>query len=226
MAVQAQLTLSQSSLNLDSGQYLDYGEMSVTNTGADPVELAIGVDVRCYDEMDAMALQVCIGEVCFDFVNIDTLLGVVNITPVLELAGGETTDLISLHQFFADDYGSEWVLTFFDRENPEDNVELELFVGVCDQANSIEQIAVQTVELGRAYPSPANTRVTIPFANRSSESSLVLTDLVGNQVKQVMLEQESGEISLEVSDLPNGVYFYRIQTKAQRSAVRSLVVSH
>lgn len=221
-----QFALSQSTLDLEIGEALDYQEITLTNNGTDSAEMAVALDVRCYDEMDGMQLQVCLGEVCFDFVNVDTLLGVVNAVPVLHLAPGESSGFISLHQFFGNVYGSEWLLTFFDRDNPDDSVDLEVYVDVCDQANAIEAYSSSPLELGRAYPSPANARVKIPYTTGLSEARLVLTDLLGHQVKQVALEEKSGEIALDMSEVPNGVYFYSIVGDGMRSAVRSLVISH
>lgn len=222
----SQLSLSETVINLDLGAYLDYEEVFLTNNGSETIEFAIGLDVRCYDPADGMQLQLCFGDQCFEFTNQDDTWGETSETPLVTLAPGETTGQISIHQFFVGTVGSEWTVIFFDRNNPDTSVELEVLVDVCDQANSVSEIAPATFETGKAYPSPANASVSIPYTTNVSNASMVLTDLVGSQVKQVTLDGNSGEVRMEVSDLPNGVYFYRILGDGERSAVRSLVVSH
>lgn len=219
-------SLTENVVNLDLGAYLDYDEIFLQNNGTETVEFAISLDVRCYDPTDGMQLQLCFGDQCFEFTNEDDSWGEESSTPLVTLAPGESTGQISIHQFFVGTIGSEWVINYFDRNNPDNGVSMEVFVDVCDQANSVGEIAPSSLETGKAYPSPANASVSIPYQTNVANARMILTDLVGNQVKNVVLDDQSGEVRMEVSDLPNGVYFYRVLGDGERSAVRSLVVSH
>lgn len=218
------LSLTQNSLDLDLGAYLDYDEIFITNEGSETIEVACSVDVACYDPTDALKIQICLGAQCFEPVNTDTSWEGTEASPLLVLAPGETSGAISIHQFAVGTIGSEWVITFYDRNNSADGVDLDLQIDVCDQANNIAD--VPALQASPAYPNPANTTVNIDFNVTASPVHLQLFDLVGNVVKDVTLETAQGTVKLDVSDLNNGVYLYNLEVTGHRSEVKSLVVSH
>lgn len=218
------LSLTQNSLDLDLGAYLDYDEIFITNEGSETIEVACSVDVACYDPTDALKIQICLGAQCFEPVNTDTSWEGTEASPLLVLAPGETSGAISIHQFAVGTIGSEWVITFYDRNNSADGVDLDLQIDVCDQANNIAD--VPALQASPAYPNPANTTVNIDFNVTASPVHLQLFDLVGNVVKDVTLETAQGTVKLDVSDLNNGVYLYNLEVNGHRSEVKSLVVSH
>jgi hypothetical protein len=218
------LSLSQSLLELDLGEYLDYDELTMTNNGTSEIELGVSVDVACYDPTDALKIQICIGPQCFEPVNADQSWEGTETSPLLTIAPGETSGELSIHQFSYGTIGSEWVITFYDRNNPSDSVDLILHIDVCDQANSVAE--VPELNVSAAYPNPASNEVRFDFDVNASPVNLKLFDLVGNAVKDVTLEAAQGTAKVDVSDLKNGVYFYSLTTGEHRSEVKSLVVSH
>ena len=204
------LSLTQNSLDLDLGAYLDYDEIFITNDGS--------------ASNDALLIQICLGAQCFEPVNTDSFWEGSETSPLLVLAPGETSGAISIHQFAVGTIGSEWVITFYDRNNSTDGVDLDLQIDVCDQANNIAD--VPALKASSAYPNPANNIVNIDFNVTASPVHLQLFDLVGNIVKDVTIEAAQGTAKLDVSDLNNGVYLYNLEVNGHRSEVKSLVVSH
>ena len=61
---------------------------------------------------------------------------------------------------------------------------------------------------GRAYPVPAQDRVTIPVRSAPRASELRINDATGRVVKRVALAEGTTSIALDVQDLPAGLYFY------------------
>lgn len=223
MAIGQNLTLSQNTVDLAIGEYIDYQEIFITNNGQANIEVAVALNTVCYDPTDGLKLQVCLGAQCFEPVNVNSSWGESSNTPVLELAPGESSGLISVHQFFTGTMGSEWELTFFDRNNPSDDVVMTLTVGTCAVTNVSD---LPTLETLGVYPNPAQDFVQVSYSVSTQPASLIIFDLVGNTVVQEQLENNVGKTRIDVSGLNNGVYFYRLVAGAHESAVKSLVVSH
>ncbi len=78
-------------------------------------------------------------------------------------------------------------------------------------------------------PNPANERIEISFGlSQSSEVKIALFNLNGREVKSLLNEtRNSGghQLQVDISDLPNGIYFLVQQTKFNRE-VHKLVVAH
>ena len=217
------LAISETEFSLEIGEDILFNEVFLQNNGTDSLEVAVELDVSCYDQMDELKIQVCLGINCWEPRNTDGIWDAENFA-LLTLTPGQSTGELSFKQFFEGEMGSQWRFYFFDRNNPEDRVMVELNVGACDTANSITEAL--TLQASSAYPNPANTIVNIDFNVTASPVHLQLFDLVGNIVKDVTIEAAQGTAKLDVSDLNNGVYFYNLTVNGHRSEVKSLVVSH
>ena len=80
--------------------------------------------------------------------------------------------------------------------------------------------------LAAPVPNPASEIVTISYRVPGNESArLELMDSRGIISRQYILEKSSGKLSLSVSDLSSGIYFYRIQGSFGTSEVKKLIVS-
>lgn len=216
------LTLSQYTLDMEIGDVLDYEELFITNTGDADIELGVALDVDCYEDGDGLKMQICIGPQCFEPVNTDSEWEGTETSPLLTITPGEVSGALSIHQFFTGTAGSQWTITFYDRNNPGDMVDLVVNIGVC--ANNISE--VPALSASAAYPNPASASVNIDFDVTTSPALLQVFDLVGNVVKVITLENAQGTAKVDVSDLNNGVYFYSLSAGQFRSEVKSLVVSH
>ena len=217
------LAISEAEFSLEIGEDVLFNEVFLQNNGTDSLEVAVELDVSCYDQMDELKIQVCMGIYCWDPRNTDGIWDSENFA-LLTLAPGQSTGELSFKQFFEGDMGSQWRFYFFDRNNPEDRVMVELNVGACDSANAITE--APALEASPAYPNPAHNTVNIDFNVSASPVKLQVFDLVGNVVKDLTLETTQGTAKLDVSDLNNGVYFYNLTVNGHRSEVKSLVVSH
>ena len=86
------------------------------------------------------------------------------------------------------------------------------------------------IELGQNYPNPAEgiTRIPIDIPENVNQLNLIVTDLNGKVVKRLNftnLSAGSEMIELDVNDLPNGQYFYTIETNGVKES-KKMTVNH
>ena len=101
------------------------------------------------------------------------------------------------------------------------NVVIISIVGVKDEDNLIG--------IGYAYPNPANTSVTIPLViDGNWNIDLSLYDMTGKKVKAIFNGEVSGnkDITFDVGDLVNGMYFYKVTTSEGFESVKKLTIEH
>lgn len=72
------------------------------------------------------------------------------------------------------------------------------------------------------FPNPANDRLTISFAMLSSPVTIQLLDVCGRELRSLITSENN--ISIDVSDLHSGIYFYAIKGK-DFSVTRKIVIS-
>jgi hypothetical protein len=80
--------------------------------------------------------------------------------------------------------------------------------------------------LGQAYPVPADDQLTIPVNTLNSDATLEVFDAIGRSVRQQYVARTSTRLTVDTSDLSNGVYSYRLRTATSAGTARSFVVSH
>jgi uncharacterized protein (DUF1501 family) len=84
-------------------------------------------------------------------------------------------------------------------------------------------------ELGDCFPNPAKESTTIKFKiNNTNHVNLSILDNTGSVAKVVLNEEkEEGEhaVSVSVTDLPAGIYFYKLKT-GFLNETKKLIVSH
>ncbi|RMD86334.1 MAG: T9SS C-terminal target domain-containing protein [Calditrichaeota bacterium] len=80
---------------------------------------------------------------------------------------------------------------------------------------SINSDLPQSFILKQNYPNPFNPKTTIVYAlPKSTEVSLIIYDLLGHQIANLVKEhQEAGlyRVIFDASNLPSGLYFYRLK---------------
>ena len=94
----------------------------------------------------------------------------------------------------------------------------EAFVGVSESFDERELLV---------YPNPCDDVLRIRYQIQDAGYQIIeLYSIAGNRI-QTMLDNQmpAGEHEIDISDLPDGVYFVRMQT-AGSTAIRKLVVAH
>jgi len=85
----------------------------------------------------------------------------------------------------------------------------------CRDVETEGNIFLKDFELSQNYPNPFNPSTSIQYAINSGQFvSLKVFDVLGNEVASLVNEEKpagSYEVKFSATDLPSGVYFYRLQ---------------
>ena len=76
-----------------------------------------------------------------------------------------------------------------------------------------------------AYPNPANQTVSISY-NVSERSEITFYNIVGKQVKSILVDAGTRNIEVETSSLPSGTYFYSMISNSKITETKRLVIKH
>jgi len=92
---------------------------------------------------------------------------------------------------------------------------------------SIDYPIDERVSVRKAFPNPTNSTVTIPYSLplNISQAELVLYNVGGSKVKSFVVDRTFDNIILQTSDLPAGMYLYRIESDGFKSETFKLSVS-
>jgi hypothetical protein len=80
------------------------------------------------------------------------------------------------------------------------------------------------VELGQAYPNPAQSWMQIPYNIRHKNATMKILDATGREVKEFSLRSGQNIMLLNVEDLTEGIYFYTLETPSKERTVKKFVV--
>lgn len=113
---------------------------------------------------------------------------------------------------------------FFSRSDPNDSVCVNIVY-------SAFPVGVETLsekaEFSNAYPNPANNSTSINYSLPvSSSGSVIIRNLLGVVVKEVMLNQSAGKVSVFTGDLSDGVYFYSLKMNGMTDTTKKLIIRH
>jgi len=85
--------------------------------------------------------------------------------------------------------------------------------GIEHFANNKEQISI--------YPNPATNSLQVSFSGNSENSTLVMTDMLGNTVKQTTFNTQHA--ALNIADVSGGIYFITLTSGATISTQKVIV---
>jgi|SRR6185312_2797738 len=91
--------------------------------------------------------------------------------------------------------------------------------------NDIQVSANQQINL---YPNPANSNVNLVYSSLSNGKNIVtLTDITGRIINTINLQGTQGCLTIPVSNLANGMYFYSVLDEQQHPIkAGKLIVTH
>ena len=102
-----------------------------------------------------------------------------------------------------------YVYVMFDLNNPNDSVFVEVnytistTVGIEEHNENL---------LSTIYPNPADNAIFINVNGTIAQAQFEVYSLLGKQVKQIIKDNASGKVSIDIADLRPGVYFLTEQT--------------
>jgi len=141
------------------------------------------------------------------------------------LAPGETSSEFSGHYTPGGNIGVTIMrYTFFDQNNPDDSVcfYTEFNAGPVGIDEFSKDVAVSN-----AYPNPASSQTSIDYVlpYSASSASIKIHNLLGAVVRETVLTDRTGKVTINISGLKDGVYFYSVMVNNETIEARRLVVS-
>jgi len=119
---------------------------------------------------------------------------------------------------------SEITYVFFDANNVNDSVAVTVEFNASPA--SVNDAPKAQASVSAAYPNPAISNFNLDYniSGQVNKAKVVISNILGSQVKEVELDSRSGKLQIPVSDLVNGVYFYSIVADEQLVLTRKFVV--
>ncbi len=118
---------------------------------------------------------------------------------------------------------SEVMFSFINSDNTSDSMTVTYqysidFVSVYEFAK---------VTNATVYPNPASNQVRVDytFQRAGNQNYFVLHNMLGSEMKRVALSNSEGQVSVDLSDLKPGVYFYSIVEKGVSQKTSRLVIN-
>lgn len=115
---------------------------------------------------------------------------------------------------------------FFDENNPLDSAAVT--VEWKASPSGIAEELFSKARLSGAYPNPASRIAAVDYEipEGLESGSLIVTNLLGATVREIILSQRNGKVEIPVEDLNNGIYFYTLRTREGLALTRKLIVRH
>lgn len=109
----------------------------------------------------------------------------------------------------------------YDRGNPDDRVSIIILAGASANVNE------HSLNFGQAYPNPANTQVSFDLKNdSSSDIQAVVYNLLGQEVKSLLVSGLQSRVTIAVDDLEAGIYFCRFTANGEVLKTEKFIVKH
>ncbi|MCL1850693.1 MAG: T9SS type A sorting domain-containing protein [Bacteroidetes bacterium] len=189
-------------------------EIKVENLTATELDLKVSrTNLVLVEGMDA---YVCFGA-CFpsDVFEIDYLLL-------------EDAEPLTLHLVAKDTLGTCYFgLSKFKLDFTTEGQSMTLFVEVDMQNLGVKENNNANLSLS-AYPNPVSVNATVnisyKIADNGDKNRLVIRNIMGAEVMSMPLNPHETKVSIDVSTLVSGVYFYAIENKNQISIAKKLII--
>ncbi|MFK7810471.1 MAG: T9SS type A sorting domain-containing protein [Saprospiraceae bacterium] len=219
------LSLSETAMTIGSAEEIKNGDLVLTNNSTtESVEVAIRLERVCLNDADETEIQVCIGVLCFSSTNATTTWGEDSGTAFMTLEPGQTDDQFAFKALPAGAHESEWNLVLFDRNNPSNEVAVNIKI---EGGNLLGCINTSTTdfnyEIGKAYPNPASESINIPYQIDANDANLNIYTSTGQLVKSVAVTPQAEQAEVNISEFVSGVYFYNITDGKEQSKMMSFV---
>ena len=215
------LVLSPSEVFLALDEHIDYDVVFLENTTENDIEIAMTLEPLCTVNDDNTGIQICIGQLCLPPERETTTWGESG-NPLWVLMAGETSGLFSFKPLPTPTVGSEWSVTFFDRNNPSIAVILTVHIDQCGTTH-VGHVSTQPDMAGEAVPTIAHDVVSIPVMPMSQNASLQIITSYGRMLKSIPLNVNEGVEKIQLDRMSAGVYYYFVEDSGKRSGLKRFI---
>jgi len=92
-------------------------------------------------------------------------------------------------------------------------------------ANGIETHPKKAGYISNAYPNPANNGFSVNYQlNGSTKGALIVNDLLGKEIQRIAISDKEGNILVNTSQMPGGIYFYSLLVNDNKIITKKIVV--
>ena len=194
------------------GEYIQH--MQLKNLASDSVHVIVEKEI--IEDLEGTMNFFCWGS-CFS-PNI-----FVSPHPVTIEANSVTSDgALSFHVMFDDGIFGKVQMRYlaYSEENPDEIISIMVVFN-----KSGENVAEHshTMTMGKAYPNPASSLVHFDYSFDGNLSAVVY-NLLGQEVLHQDLNANSGQMTLSVADLQEGIYFCTMMVNGRACATEKFVV--
>lgn len=212
------LVLNESELVISASDFPYYGDIILTNTGSENLDIGITVEPVCYMEGDSTSLFICSTIICLGTITSTSTFGDDN-NPFMTLTPGDSFDEITIFpERMVDGIGTEWNLIYFEIGNPENHATITIKTeGECGKLTGTQDL-VEIEET--AYPCPAVDFISIPYSEFSEATNCNIYNSIGELVESIRINHDSKNILLSLSGYAEGGYFYQLYNQEKTSVAR------
>ena len=99
------------------------------------------------------------------------------------------------------------IYTYADSNNCSNSDTVQILVDVCTGTQTVS--ANQSISI---FPNPSKGIFTLVFAGEAKQSQIEIYNLLGEKVAQNVFANGAGNLEIDLSDRPDGIYFLQIKT--------------
>jgi hypothetical protein len=209
-------------LNSQDEYYVKSGQLhtvpfKIRNDSDKPLDLAVQViDVL---EEDNPLLNICYDNKCL---NEEGILEIKTLQP------GEEFDGLTLKVsggFFDEKQGLLKYL-FFDINKPDNQLLKSIRYHIVGEFPNGIMYSRPDIKVSNAFPNPLVKDATVEYTlqDPSMQASIVVHNLLGNQVLNLDLPYGERNIKIPAEQLKNGIYFYTLQLNGKKVSTKKMVV--
>jgi len=199
--------------NVDTKEAFTFGmKVKNVNTGS--------LNVYC-KKVYLLILQGSNNSFCWDVCYVPKVM--VSTNPILM----KSQEVVNRFDGTYDSYGysgeSRIRYVWFDGANPNDSVCVE--TKYLSRPMGVDEPTLTSGEMF-ASPNPAGNYVKLSWKPSGLPGKLILHDLLGNKILEIVMEDSAKEITLNTTDYPDGLYFCIFESEGQARVAKKLIIRH
>lgn len=224
--------MDKNDVNITGTSHTEYGNGNVLGETKFHVKNLTGntkvytTDVQEITNVPVTDLQVCYGPNCYSATA--GTVPVVVIGGSQSLTGNQIDSTFKVAPFsgFGAWTGGEtatWRVKVYDPQNVSDSA--SAIITWQNYGVSVKEITSNDVALN-AYPNPATDQISVSYSidGNTNNAELTVFDIVGKKIKSYDLANTKDRLSIDVSDLNSGVYFYSIMVEGKAVKTERVIV--
>ncbi len=155
-------------------------------------------------------------------------LDTTNLSPITHtIAAGASTE----PAYFSGHYDAHGAIgasiveyKFFDVDKTDQFVKVVVIFD--NSPDAIEESIMNNIAVSDIYPNPADNFVAIDYTmpNEVENASVKIVNILGSVVKEQQIETRNNKLTLDISDINSGVYFYSILVNGEGYITKKLIV--